>query len=599
MLDAINLGILIGAGLIAASVMSSLVSSRVGAPLLLVFLAVGLLAGVDGLGGIHFRDAQAAYFIGSLALAVILFESGFETPFQSFKVAAWPALTLATLGVLFTTVIVGFVATYLLPFSRIEGLLMGAIVSSTDAAAVFFLMRAGGITIRGRVRSTLEIESGSNDPMAILLTLLLAQIAAGTIGVTHPVLEIAQLLIQQLGLGLLMGALGGWGIVELVNRLKLDAGLYPIVVMSLVLILFALTGLMGGSGFLAVYIAGIGVGNLNLRAANAVRKFQSGLTWLCQIVMFLTLGLLATPSHFEAVVEAALGLAAVLIFVARPLAVGLTLLPFGFSRDETGFVAWLGLRGAVSILLAIVPILYGLPHASIFFNVAFIVVLTSLLVQGWTIGPVARWLGMIVPPRLGPVERVQLDLPGNAEHELVVYRITPESPVARGARLPRWARPSLILRQNKALTLATAGRLVAGDYVYLFTEPKQVRLLDKLFASPSAIDDREFFGDFSMEPQARLADLGIMYGFPVQPAQQSFTIDALFHKEFGGRYEVGDRLAVGSVELVLRNLDEKNRITEVGLVLEPTGLAEEKLKLRPTLRRLAKKIISLFRRPRN
>jgi cell volume regulation protein A len=586
MLEPIYVGILIGAGLIAISVMTSLVSSRVGAPLLLVFLGVGLLAGVDGPGGIHFRDASLAYFISSVALAVILFESGLETAFHSFKVAAWPALTLATFGVLLTTAIVGTAAMFLLPFNRTEGLLMGAIVSSTDAAAVFFLMRVGGITIRDRVRSTLEIESGSNDPMAIFLTLALAGWAAGTFGGDHPVFEVVKFLGLQLVLGLLFGALGGAGIVALVNRLKLEAGLYPIVVVSLALALFALTELVGGSGFLAAYLAGIAVGNLKFPPIKAVRKFLIGLTWLAQIGMFLTLGLLATPSHFQAVIIPALLLAAILIFVARPLAVWLSFLPFGFSRDETGFVAWVGLRGAVSILLAIVPILFNLPQGSVFFNVAFIVVLISLLVQGWTIAPVARWLRLIVPPRLGPVERLELDLPGNADHELLVYHITAESPVAKGAKLPRWARPSLILRAGKALTIHTAGKLKAGDFVYLFSPPKQRHLLDKLFASPSAINDRDFFGDFTLDPQAKLSDVGMIYGFPVTDIQRAATLEDHFRREFGGRYEVGDRLALGDVELVVRSLDDNDRITEVGLVLEHTGRTEEKLRLRAILRRI-------------
>lgn len=595
MIEAINLGILIGAGLVAASVMTSLISSRIGAPLLLIFLGIGLLAGVDGIGGIKFDNVHTAYFIGSVALAIILFDSGFETPLHSFKVAAWPALTLATFGVVFTTLVVGVVATWLLPFSFLEGLLLGAIVSSTDAAAVFFLMRVGGINLRDRVRSTLEIESGSNDPMAIFLTLALAGLAAGTMQEGRPIYDLVQLLSQQLGLGLLCGALGGWAIVELVNRLKLESGLYPIVVIALALVLFGLTSIAGGSGFLSVYVAGIVVGNTKLRPVNAVRRFQSGLTWLCQIGMFLTLGLLATPSQFPAVILAALGIALVLIFIARPAAVWLSLLPFGFSRDETAFVGWVGLRGAVSILMAIVPILFALPNGQTFFNVAFIVVLTSLLVQGWTIGPVARWLGLVVPRRMGPVERVELDLPGNADHALVAYRIAAGSPVERGVRLPRWARPSLIVRKGKAYSSHTAGKLQPGDYVYLFTPPNQIRLLDKLFASQNAIDDRDFFGDFTLDPAARLVDVGAIYGFDVAERRQTWSVEALFAQEFGGRYEVGDRLALGEVELVVRALDEHDRITEAGLVLEHTGLATEKLQFLPSLRRLFKFLFRLIR----
>ncbi len=584
MIDVINLSILIGAGLFAASVMTSLISFRIGAPLLLIFLGVGLLAGEDGLLGIQFSNAPVAFFIGSIALAVILFDSGFETPFHSFKMAAWPALTLATVGVVITTGLVGIVAAVLLPLSFTEGLLMGAIISSTDAAAVFFLMRVGGITIRDRVRSTLEIESGSNDPMAIFLTIALVQVVAGDMVGDHPFYEMMQLLGRQLGLGLLLGAAGGWGIVALVNRLKLEPGLYPIVVISLALVLFAIVSLLGGSGFLAVYVAGLMVGNLKLRAATTVRKFQGGMTWLCQIGMFLTLGLLATPSAFPEVIIPAIGIAVALIFFARPIAVWLCMLPFGFGRDETAFVSWVGLRGAVSIMLAITPILWGLPNGQIFFNVAFIIVLVSLLVQGWTIAPVARWLGLIVPPRMGPLERMELDLPGDADHELVVYHLSAHSPVVEGGRIPRWARPSMIVRDGKAYNIHNAGLLKTGDYVYMFAPPQQVRLLDKLFASRIEIDDRDFYGDFRLKPDARLSDVATLYGFAIAEKQKNWTVEALFSREFDGRYEIGDRLALGEVELVIRSLDEDDRITEVGLVLEHTGLAEDRLQFLPSIR---------------
>ncbi|MGZ9074081.1 MAG: potassium/proton antiporter, partial [Rhodoplanes sp.] len=403
MFETINLAILIGAGLIAISTFTSLISFRIGAPLLLVFLAVGLLAGVDGPGGLEFDNARFAYFIGSVALAVILFDSGFNTHMRSVNAAFGPAVVLATLGVVVTAGLMGVVAHYLLGLPWLQSFLLGSIVSSTDAAAVFFLLRVGGITIRERVRSTLEVESGANDPMAIFLSITLIEVIASGASSEAAGLEALGEFAQEFGFGLLTGFAGGQLIALVVNRLKLEAGLYPIVVLSLALCLFAATGMIGGSGFLAVYIAGIRAGNSRLHALAMLRRFQNGMSWFSQIAMFLTLGLLATPSQFLDIAPQAVLLALFLTLIGRPMAVWLSLLPFKFSRNETTFVAWVGLRGAVSILLAILPIVAALPDGRLLFNVTFVVVMTSLLLQGWTIRPMARWLGLIVPPRIGPV----------------------------------------------------------------------------------------------------------------------------------------------------------------------------------------------------
>lgn len=585
MLEAMNIAILIGAGLIVLSVLTSLVSSRVGAPLLLLFLAIGLAAGADGPGGIEFDNAPVAYFIGSIALAIILFDSGFETSIHTIRSAAWPALALATVGVLLTTGLLAAAAHHLFDFDWLQSLLMGAIVSSTDAAAVFFLLRVGGITLRERVRSTLEFESSSNDPMAIFLTLTLVELIAGgaTEGLTW---SLALSFAQQMGIGGALGVLGGHAIVRLVNRLTLEAALYPVVTVSLAVCLFAAVNMAGGSGFLAVFVAGLIAGNGSMRATAIIRRFQAGLTWLAQIAMFLTLGLLATPSQFGAVAVPAIALGLFLIFVGRPLAVWLCLLPFRFSRNETTFVAWVGLRGAVSILLAILPFLGGLEKGQTYFNAAFIVVLTSLLFQGWTVRPMAHWLGLIVPRRRGPVDRVELELPGRATHEMVVYKVLADSPVATGERIPRWARPSLIIRDGHSMKLHQAGRLQPGDTVYIFTQPRQVHLLDRLFATPLPVgpDDREFFGDFSMSPDARLAAVGAAYGFQPKEKDRDLSLRDLLRREFGGGVEAGDRLLYGPVELIVREVSEKHDILEVGLAVEPTRAATPRLPLFQTRR---------------
>jgi potassium/hydrogen antiporter len=394
-MDTISLYILVGSSLLIASVLTSLISSRIGAPLLLVFLGIGLFAGQDGPLGIQFNNAPLGFLLGSMALAVILFDSGFNTQLRTIRVAAWPAVTLATIGVALTTGLMGIGAKYLLDVSWLNALLIGAIVSSTDAAAVFFLLRVGGINIRERVRSTLEIESGSNDPMAIFLTVSLVELISADANSVSWGLGLD--FLRQMGGGAALGSIGGLLIPFTFNRLRLEMGLYPVLSLAMALFIFAVTNIVGASGFLAAYIAGLIAGNTRLRAAARLRSFYDGVTWLSQIIMFVTLGLLATPSDFPTVAAPAFALALVLIFFARPVAVWLCLLPFRFSYRETTFIAWVGLRGAVSILLAIVPILGGLDAGQMFFNFVFMIVVASLLVQGWTIRRTARWLGLIEP----------------------------------------------------------------------------------------------------------------------------------------------------------------------------------------------------------
>lgn len=576
-MEATSTIILIGSTLLIASILTSYLALRIGTPLLLIFLSVGLLAGEDGIGGIHFNDADGAFLIGSIALAVILFESGLDTKLASYRAAAWPALTLATVGVALTTGVVGAAAHELLGLPWVESMLVGAVVSSTDAAAVFFLLRVGGITIRDRVRSALEIESGSNDPMAILLTIMLVEAARHGWGTP---LDLLWEFLRQIGGGAVLGMAGGFALAAFINKAKLDPGLNPVVTLTSALFVFAGTNALGGSGFLAVYVTGLVAGNVKLRGALGLRRFHSGLTWLSQIVMFVMLGLLATPHEFGDIALPALALAAVLILVARPLAVWLCLLPFRFTANETTFVAWVGLRGAVSMLLALVPVLGELKGGQVIFNTAFLVVIVSLLVQGWTIGPMARWLKLIVPPRRGPVERVELELPGDADQELVAYTVHANSPAARGQRLPRFARPSLVIREGRVVPLHRARPYQPGDVVYLFTPPTELPLIDRLFAGtrPLAQDDREFYGEFVLSPDATVEQIAEMYGLPLALANAGLTLRDLLRNEFGGSCEPGDRVRMGGVELIVRDMED-GKILSVGLALEPTPVSTQRVAL--------------------
>ncbi|MXQ10529.1 potassium/proton antiporter [Microvirga makkahensis] len=568
MFDAMFLAILVGAGLIVISAITSLVAFRIGAPLLLVFLVIGLLAGEDGPGGLQFSDASAAYFIGSLALAVILFDSGFNTRLKSLRSAAAPALLLATIGVVATAALVGVAAHVLFGLSYLEGFLLGSIIGSTDAAAVFFLLRVGGVTIRDRVRSILEVESSSNDPIAILLTTALVDLLVASKGAAGLSWEFAWQVGEQMGLGLALGAGGGLVMAAGINRLNLEAGLYAVVTIGAALLTFAATGLVGGSGFLAVYIAGLIAGNAPARGMASLRRFMDGLTWLCQIVMFLLLGLFATPSQFPQAVVPGIGIAVVLMFFARPVAVWLCLLPFRLHQQDIAFIGWVGLRGAVSILLALLPIIGGLPNGQTFFNVTFLVVLTSLALQGWTLRPVARRLGVVVPPALGPLEKIQLELPGTARHELAVYHIVPDSPVAKGQRLPRWARPSLIIRDGISMRLHDAGRIQSGDYVCIFAAPRLMPLLDRLFASPVPIpaEDPLFFGQFALDPQQPIGLVARSYDMPL-PRDPDMPVGEFIRRRLAGHVEIGDRVGLGGIDLIVREIDGSGLPRVVGLHL--------------------------------
>ena len=576
MIETMNIAILIGAALVVAAGFTSLLSFRFGAPLLLVFLGVGLLAGQDGLG-LRFNDSAGAYFIGSVALAMILFEAGYVTRFASLRLAALPALALSTVGVVATALLVGLAAQLIFHLSWTEGVLLGIIVAPTDAAAVFLLLRVGGITLRDRVRSTLEVESGSNDPMAIFLTLSLIGVAAGTVSGAEFATTLVGQLILQAGVGTVVGLAGGYLIIQAVNRTHFETALYPIVVLALALAIYAVAGLAWGSGFLAVYVAGLIAGNARIRHNVILTRFQEGTTWLAQIAMFLTLGLLATPSEFPAVALGALLLAGFLIVVARPVAVWICLLPFRFSRQEMAFVSWVGLRGAVSILLATLPVIDGLTNGRLIFNIAFVVVLASLLVQGWTIGPVARWLGLIVPSRRGPVDRIELELPGRGNHEIVAYVVDPESPVAKGQRIPRWARPSLVIRDGRTLRPHRFGRPEPGDQIYVITTPEYIGLLDRLFGPQSIANDPQLYGEFALVPETKLADVARSYEVHLPPGDQQLTIGEYLRRELAGNIEPGDRVAIGAIDLIVRRVDATHEIEEVGIAMEQSRAAPPRI----------------------
>jgi len=560
---------MVGALLLFGSILASVLSARVGAPLLLVFLVLGMLAGEEGFGQIEFDNARLAYVIGTVALAIILLDGGMRTRADTFRVGLYPAVSLATVGVLLTSAAVGLFATWLLDLHWMQGLLLGAIIGSTDAAAVFSLLHAQGMNLKQRVGSTLEIESGSNDPMAIFLTILLIEALSET--GTRLGWDIAVYLLQQLGIGAAAGLLGGLAIVKLVNRITLAVGLYPLLVTSGGLVVYGVASALDGSGFLAIYLVGLTLGNSRLRSSQNILRVHDGLAWLAQIGMFLMLGLLVTPSALVPVAPAALLIALVLIFVARPLAVVICLLPFGFAWREQAYIAWVGLRGAVPIILALFPLLAGLDATAVYFHVAFFVVLVSLLLQGWTVAPAARLLNLEVPPSPEPVLRLDTFVPGHPEYELLVYPVAPLSRVRE--RLPREvgtpasARITAVVRAGTVHGPEEAGPLQPGDYIHVLAPAEDVGRLNEIFSEAVYAPEHRFFGDFVLDADARLADVAQMYGFSAGEHGDS-TVGEYVHHAFRKRPVVGDSVRFGRVELVVRELNQR-RVTRVGLKILP------------------------------
>jgi cell volume regulation protein A len=572
-LDTVSIAILLGSLLVLAGILSSLVALRFGAPLLLVFLLVGMLAGEGGPGGIKFDNVGAAYLVGSIALALILFDGGLRTRFASFRNVLAPSLVLATVGVLITTLLTAPVAKYVLGLGWIQALLVGAVVASTDAAAVFFLINARGLRLRPRVRGVLEVESSTNDPFAIFLALLLVEILLlGDQSWTHALITF----LRDAILGCVIGFVGGQIITLVLNRLTLAQGLHAPFVAVSALVVFAFANALHSSGFLAVYLAGLVVGNAQTRAHNSVVVFLDAITWLAQIVMFVLLGLLAWPHRLADSLFGSVAVALVLMLIARPVAVFLCLAPFRFQWREMLFLSWVGLRGAVGIFLASIPLLVGLPVAYLYFDVAFVVVLSSLLVQGWTVALAARKLDISFA-RADPLpRRVELDLPGQLAREIVGYPVPANSPFLRRGLIPNWARPTLVVRNEEILTPAEADPVREGDYVYLLAPPEKAQALDRFFVKmpPPVSPDPRLLGDFFVPATATLGALAEIYGLQVAADHTEVTLADYFSELLRRKVRTGDVVELGPIALLAHKVSG-GRVTTVGLRLaEPEGAGD-------------------------
>ncbi|MCP9790487.1 potassium/proton antiporter [Vulcanococcus limneticus Candia 3F8] len=480
----INVAVLLAGVLLLLGIASSKFSARVGVPVLVLFLSVGMAAGSEGLGRIPFENYPLANSIGSVALALILFDGGLRTSLASVRRVWRPALALSTVGVLITSLLTGVAAAWVLGLPLLQGLLLGSIVGSTDAAAVFSVLRTSGLKLPERLTATLEVESGSNDPMAIFLTLGLIGVITGGIGSAQ---QLALLFFSQFGVGGLVGLAVGWLAIRAVNRINLDyPGLYPLLALAFGLVAFGLAAVLGGSGFLAVYIAGIVLGSGSIVFRRGIFSFHDAVAWLGQIVLFVMLGLLSFPSRLLAVAGQGLLIALVLILVARPIAVAVSAFPFRFRRRELTFLSWVGLKGAVPITLATFPLMAGVPGSALIFNAVFFVVLISAITQGWSLPLVARWLHIGRPADPTPALSVELHTLRQVDGEIVDYTLQPQAQVAglqlRDLALPDGVLVTLILRGKQVVMPRGQTALEPGDHVFVAMRSRLQPLIDRLFA---------------------------------------------------------------------------------------------------------------------
>lgn len=538
-------------------------------PLLLVFLGVGMLAGSEGIGHIEFTNVAEANTVGQLALAIILLDGGLRTKFETFRIAWKPATVLASWGVIATVALLGLFVTHFLQIDWKMGLLMAAIVGSTDAAAVFALMRNSGVRLNSRILATLELESGCNDPMAIMLVSVFISLIMTPDEMNAA--RVVSMLASQLGLGLVIGVVAGKVLAKILERIRLVEGLYAILIASGGLLVFSATNLLGGSGFLAVYLAGVFIGNLRSSSTEHVLNVMDGLAWLSQALMFLVLGLLVSPGRVWDSGIYALIIAAFLILVARPIAVWTSLRFFHYKPREVAYISWVGLRGAVPITLAMAPLMKGVPNAMMLFDVAFAVVILSLLIQGTTIPLFARLLKVVLPPKPEPLAQREIWLADKLAVSLQSFKVE-EGSEAENSHPSAMTRDRFsdgqffaLIRKNKTVNVLPNTQMQAGDIAWFVMDEQLGNDFAKLFSQTGHSTEQNFFGAFNLKPETKVGELATVYGLQISEDEKGLCLGDLFRRHFGDIAVAGDRIDLNGFEITVKELDDKARISLLGL----------------------------------
>jgi len=560
--------ILLGSILLLIGIVSSKFSVRLGLPVLVLFLIVGMLAGEEGPGGIVFDNLQVAHAVGTLALAGILFDGGLQTPIEAIRSVWKPASLLATLGVLITALVTGIAAAYILDLPILEGILLGSIVGSTDAAAVFSLLRNAGVHLRKRLKYTLEIESASNDPMAIFLTIGIIQVLSGQAAMG---VDLLWLFITQMGIGAAIGLGMGFAATRLINGINLEtAGLYPVLTGACGMLSFGMAAALGGSGFLAVFLTGIVLGNSRIVFQRGTYLFHDAVAWIGQIMMFVVLGLLVTPSELVGVAGPALLISLVLILLARPLGVVPLMMPFGFNAREIALVSWVGLKGSVPIILATFPLLFGVPSGMLLFNVVFFVVLVSAVTQGSTLPLVARRLGLEEPGEPGLPVTLEISSLRDVDADIVEYTVGQDSRAA-DKRLSQLALPNgvvvaMLAREHTLIPPRGSTLILPGDHVFVVLRPETRLLVDRVFSRGRAEEpDLPSLVEFPLLGSTTVDDLADFYGIRLV-APGTMTLDALIRGRMLGEIAPDRIVTVDGIRLHIREIVD-GAITAVGFAI--------------------------------
>ncbi|TWU55411.1 potassium/proton antiporter [Rubripirellula reticaptiva] len=574
--------ILISGILLLLGIASNKFSATIGVPVLFVFLVVGMLAGSEGIGGIEFENYSLAHGIGTVALCLILFDGGIRTPYASIRSAWKPAGVLATGGVLITSVVTGLAASWILDLTIWQGLLLGSIVGSTDASVVFSVLRGGGVHIRPKLANTLEVESGSNDPMAIFLTVGLIQMISGKVPFGF---ELVTLFANQMILGTIVGLLVGRSGAWLLNHSRLEAaGLYPVMATALGLFSFGSAAAIGGSGFLSVYLTGIVIGNHRPVFHRGILLFHDAVAWICQILMFTALGILSFPSRLLDAAGPALLISAVMILVARPVAVFICAAPFKFANRELIFLSWVGLKGAVPITLATFPMIAGLSSASVIFDTVFFVVLVSALVQGWTLPTIARYLKLEVPTRLPPPVTLEISSLRNIDGDIVDYFVDKDcratNCMIKDLALPDGVVIALIVRDEQIIPPQGRSILRSGDHAILVLRPPVRPLVDRVFSHRESVkNELPAELEFPLRGSIRVRELEQFYDLNLD-SDKDATLDTMIRKRLGkSSIKIGEAVEFEQVKLCVREISDHGTIEFVGMVVllqSETNRAEEK-----------------------